>query len=61
MCVWGGVLDLPPNFQKGGEGLGMISTFRGGVGGKEGGDFFFCNFYIKDKLKSEIFNDKKSL
>ena len=22
----------------------------------EGGD---CNFYIKDKLKSEIFNDKK--
>ena len=20
-----------------------------------------CNFYIKDKLKSEIFNDKKSL
>ena len=34
-----------------------------GVGGKEGGDLFKggCNFYIKDKLNSEIFNDKKSL
>ena len=32
--------------------------------GKEGNDFFqgrSCNFYIKNKLKSEIFNDKKSL
>ena len=31
----------------------------------EGGDFFQeaggCNFHIKNKLKSEIFNDKKSL
>ena len=34
-----------------------------GVAGKEGGDFFQggCNFHIKNKLKSEIFNDKKSL
>ena len=33
------------------------------VAGKEGDDFFQggCNFYIKNKLKSEIFNDKKSL
>ena len=31
--------------------------------GKEEGGFFQggCNFYIKNKLKSEIFNDKKSL
>ena len=31
---------------------------------KEGGDFsqwVGCNFYIKHKLKCEIFNDKKSL
>ena len=34
-----------------------------GVAGKEGGDFFQggCNFHIKNKLKSEIFNNKKSL
>ena len=39
-----------------GKGL-KISTFRGG------GDFFQegCNFHIKNKVKSEIFNDKKSL
>ena len=34
-----------------------------GVSGKEGVTFFRggCNFHIKNKLKSEIFNDKKSL
>ena len=34
-----------------------------GVAGKEGVTFFrrVCNFYVKKKLKSEIFNDKKSL
>ena len=36
-----------------------------GVAGKEGDNFFqgagSCNFHIKNKLKSEIFNDKKSL
>ena len=34
-----------------------------GVAGKEGGDFFQggCDFHIKNKLKSEIFNDKKKL
>ena len=33
------------------------------VAGKEGVIFFRgnCNCHIKDKLKSEIFNDKKSL
>ena len=39
-----------------------------GVAGKEEGDFFQggrggggCNCHIKNRLKSEIFNDKKSL
>ena len=41
-------MSLQPNFQKG--ELDRISIFRGG-----------CNFYIKNKLKFEIFNDKKSL
>ena len=33
------------------------------VARKEGGNPFkgVCNFYIKNKLKSEIFSDKKSL
>ena len=34
------------------------------LSGKEGMTFFRrvgCNFHIKNKLKSEIFNDKKSL
>ena len=45
-----------------GKGL-KISTFRGGLLGKRGGDFFQggCNFHIKNKVKSEIVNDKKSL
>ena len=39
-------------------------TSTEGVGGKEVGDFFQgegCNFHMKIKLKSEIFNDKKIL
>ena len=32
------------------EGLGQFVNLRGG-----------CNFHIKNQLKSEIFNDKKSL
>ena len=36
-----------------------------GIAGKEGGDFFRgrggLQFHIKNKSKSEIFNDKKSL
>ena len=35
----------------------------GGVGDEKEGYFFEgeggCNFYVKNKLKSEIFNDKK--
>ena len=57
-----GKLSLQPNFEKGG-GINRTSTFRGGVARKEGGDFFQggCSCHIKNKLKSEIFNDKKSL
>ena len=41
---------------QGGRGLDRTSVFRGG-------DFFHggCNFSTKNKLKSGIFNDKKSL
>ena len=55
-----GGLSLQPNFQKG--GLDRTSSFRGGWW-ERGGDFFQggCKFHIKSKLKSEIFNDKKSL
>ena len=41
-------------------GLDWTSTFRGGLVAKRRVTFFRgdgCNFYIKDKLKSEIFND----
>ena len=47
--------------QRGGGGrLDRISGFRGGSW-ERGGDFFQggCSFYIKIKLKSEIFHDKK--
>ena len=45
------------------RGLGKTSTFREELLGKRGLAFFRgdCNFHIKNKLKSEIFNDKKSL
>ena len=45
-----------------GGGLDRTSTFRGGCW-ERGGDFFWGgrNFHIKNTLKSEIFNDKKSL
>ena len=37
------------------------SQFLEGVAVKEGVTFFRgCTFYIKNKLKSEMFNDKKS-
>ena len=51
----GVVLRLLLNFQKG--GLDRISVFRGGIycwTFREG-----CSFYIKNKLKSDTFNDKK--
>ena len=44
-------LRLQPNFQK--EGLDRTSTFRAGDVFRGGGA---CNFHIKNKLKSEIFN-----
>ena len=55
----GEFLNLLPNFQKGGGGLDRTSTLRGAL--LERVTFFRrgCNFYKKDKLKSEIFNDKK--
>ena len=51
--VGGGGLASSTIFRKG--GLDRTETFRG--------DFFQggCNFHIKNKLKSEIFNDRKSL
>ena len=59
-------VNLQPNFQKG-KWLDKTSTFRGGYWERRG-DFFRgggggggCNSYIKSKLKSEIFDDKKSL
>ena len=55
-----GRLSLQPNFQKGGG----LTELLEGVAGKEEGDFFQGggrNCHIKAKLKSEIFNDKKSL
>ena len=46
----GGAGEPPTKFNKG-DGLDRISIFRGG-------DFFLggCSFYIKSKLKSEIFH-----
>ena len=57
--VSAGVLILQLNFQNEGGSIG--SSFLEGVAGK-GGVIFFrgnCSFYIKIKLKPEIFNDKK--
>ena len=59
-----GVLILLPNFQR---GLTRSQDLRGWLLGKigvivfEGGGRGGCSFYIKNKLKSEIFNDKKGL
>ena len=57
-----GGLNFQPNFQMGGGGLYRTSTFRGALLGK-GGEFFqgVIQFSERNKLKSEIFNDKKSL
>ena len=47
------------------KGIDVVagSQFLEGVAGKEWGDLFQrgCSFYMKIKLKSEIYNDKKSL
>ena len=56
-------VEPPTKFSKrGGGGLTGPQLLKG-VAGKEGGDFFQggCNFHISNKLKSETFNDKKSL
>ena len=58
-----GGLNLLPNFQKG-RGAWQDLNFEKEVAGKDGCDVFQgegWNFYIKNNLKSEIFNDKKSL
>ena len=60
---WGeGRVEPPTNLFSKREGLDRISIFPVVTGKKEetflrGG----CSFYIKNKLKSEIFNDKNSL
>ena len=66
------VCTPPPNLQ--GGGVAPLTKFSKRVGltrpqtlergcWERGGDFFQggCNFHIKNKLKSKIFNDKKSL
>ena len=50
-----GGLSLLLSFQKE-RGLDRISIFRGWLIAKMG-----CSFYIKNRLKYKIFNDKKSL
>ena len=54
---------LPLNFQKGGAWQDLSPQISGSqrvVAEKDTDDFFQegCSFYIKNKLKSEIFNDK---
>ena len=54
-------VEPPTKFSKGAGLTG--SQLLEGIAGKEGGDLFQggCNFHIKNKLKSQIINDKKSL
>ena len=49
----GGGVEPPIKFPK--RGLDRALIFRGGDLFKGRG----CNFYVKNKLKSEIFDDKK--
>ena len=60
--LWEWEAEPPTKFSKnrGGGGLEYASNFRRGFWGKRGMTFFRegCNFYIKNKLKYEIFNDK---
>ena len=58
LFYWG---EEPPNkFLKSGVGEQDLNFYRW-VACKEGVDFFrgSCSLYIKNKLKSEIFNGKK--
>ena len=62
----GGGLSVPSNYQKGEAWQDFSSQISGSqrvVAGKDRGDFFqgVAAFYMKNKLKSEIFNDKKGL
>ena len=58
----GGGVEPPTKFQN--RGLDRTSTVRGGLLEKRGVTFSRerggFNFYIKNKVKSEIFNDKKT-
>ena len=58
---WGeGRVEPPTKLFSKREGLDRISIFRGGLLGMRGWPFSGgCNFHIKHKLNSEIFNDKK--
>ena len=70
-----GVEPSPKFFKSGGEGSGGWVVVRGGLTStqclkgecseREGWPFSYggkgCGFYIENKLKSEIFNEKKSL
>ena len=50
--------ERPTKFSK--RGVGRISIFRGRLLGRRGSPFSRgCSFYIKNKLKSETFDDKK--
>ena len=64
---WAWVIEPPIKFSKGGGGglTASQSSEKRGFPGKDG-DFVQgagrgCSSYIKNKLKSEIFNDKKGL
>ena len=53
-------IEPPTKFSKRGGSTGP--QLLEGVAGKDGGDRFrvgSCYFHIKNKLKSQIFNDKK--
>ena len=54
--------QLPTKFSKGGGGAWQGEGLED-LNFQRWGDFFQmgCNFCIKNKVKSEIFNDKKSL
>ena len=63
---WGKGLSLLSNFLKGAWGAGGLTDsqrLEGDCWEREGWPFSYrgCSFYIESKLKSEIFNDKKSL
>ena len=63
--IFAGGLNLLPNFQKKGSGEALQDhNFKMRVAGEDGGVIFqggwWCSFYMKNKLNSEIFN-KKSL